>query len=371
MKVMGMIFSNIYDSSLGELTNYRTVASLPFGGRYRQIDFVLSNMSNSGITKIGVITKYNYRSLMDHLGSCADWDLNRKNSGIEIIPPFASGSTIVYKGKLEALYSAVNFIDNNRYDYVLLSDSNVICNIDYRPVIEKHIKSKADITAIALPADKANGRKYPAVFGTDNHGKVNAVYVESTAKTGNYVGMGMFLISRQKLVEVINNSYSKGVVHFERDFLQRDFNDKKLSINIYEYKGTALRNDSIQKYYANNMKLLNSNVRNSIFNEEAPIFTKVRDEIPTTYKTGSSVKNCLIADGCNLAGKVKNSILFRDVTIAENAFVSDCIIMQGTKIGKGATLKCVILDKNVTVKEGAALMGTPEHPVIIKKGETV
>ncbi len=370
MKTMGVIFSNIYDSSLGELTNYRTVASLPFGGRYRQIDFVLSNMSNSGIKMVGVITKYNYRSLMDHVGSLSDWDLNRKNEGLTIIPPFSSGNTIVYKGKLEALYSAVHFIDNKNYDYVLLSDSNVICNIDYRPIIDAHIRSNADVTAITLKTN-SESKKYPCVFTTDKKGKVISVLVDSPAENGTHIGIGMFIIKRSVLVDAINSSYAKGYVHFERDYIQHEFNENNLSLNIYEYNGVVLRNDSIQNFYANNMKLLDADIRNGIFNDESPIFTKVRDEIPTIYSKGSKVSNCLIADGCNIKGEISNSLLFRNVTVSDGAKIDKSIIMQGSKIGKNVTLKSVILDKNVVVRDGVELIGTPDHPVIIKKGEIV
>lgn len=369
MKAMGIIFSNIYDSTLGELTNHRTVASLPFGGRYRQIDFVLSNMSNSGIYKVGLITKYNYRSLMDHLGSAAAWDLRRKNEGLVILPPFASGHTGVYKGKLEALYSAVEFIDNPVYDYVVVSDSTVLCNLDFRPAIESHIKSGADVTVISNKETEFS-KKHPLIVTADRKGRATELLLDSPADENNYVGMGMFIISRKLLVDALNESHSKGYVHFEKDYLQRFFNDGKLKVSVYEFKGTVLRNENIKSYYANNMALLTEKTRNGLFGKN-PIYTKVRDEMPSYYCETASVENSLLADGCKLYGEVKDSILFRHVTVSDGAQVKGCIVMQGTKIGKNAKLECVILDKNVTVSEGAELKGTPDHPVIIKKGETV
>lgn len=370
MKAMGIIFSNIYDSALGELTNHRTVASLPFGGRYRQIDFVLSNMSNSGIYKVGLITKYNYRSLMDHLGSAADWDLRRKNEGLVILPPFASGHTGVYKGKLEALYSAVEFIDNPAYDYVVVSDSTVLCNIDFRPAIEQHIKTGADVTVISNKDNTEPKKKHPLVVYADKKGKAQTLLLDSIPDEEAHVGMGMFIIKRELLVEVLNDSHAKGLVHFEKDYLQKYFNEGKLKINVFDFKGIVLRNENIKSYYANNMALLYEKTRNGLFGKN-PIYTKVRDEMPSYYSEGSTVSNSLLADGCKLYGSVYDSILFRDVKIEEGAVVKGCIVMQGTRIGKNAKLECVILDKNVTVTEGAELKGTPEHPVIIKKGETV
>ncbi len=370
MKSMGIIFSNIYDSTLGELTNHRTVASLPFGGRYRQIDFILSNMSNSGIYNIGLITKYNYRSLMDHLGTTSEWDLNRKNEGLVILPPFASGHTGVYKGKLEALYTAIKFIDNPHYDYVVISDSTNICNIDFKKVIENHVESGADITVVANKVKNFN-KEYPLVVKTGAKGKVNELLIDCQADENLLVGMGMFVLSRELLVKALYESHRKGLVHLERDFIQKAFNDKLLKVGVFKFDGIVLRNDSVSSYFENNMALLDSKVRAGIFLREQPIYTKIRDEIPSYYAEGSEVNDCLLADGCKIYGKVENSVLFRGVEVGEGAEIRSCIIMQGAKVGAGAKLEGVILDKGVTVSESAVLIGTPQHPVIVKKGETV
>lgn len=370
MKVMGIIFSNIYDSSLGELTNHRTVASLPFGGRYRQIDFALSNMSNSGIYNIGIITKYNYRSLMDHLGNCGAWDLNRKNEGVVFLPPFADGNTrAVYKGKLEALYSAIQFIENPNYDYVVICDSTVLCNIDFGKVMRHHVSSGNDVTVISH--SRNDRKKYPLVLKTDTRGSVTEMKIDSYPGEKSSVGMGMFVISRSMLVDTIYDTYSKGYVHFERDFLQRKFNEQAIKIGAYKFEGTVLFNGDIESYFENNMALLNKEVRDGIFLKDAPIYTKVRDEYPTYYEEGAKVSNCIIADGCVMRGKAEDSVIFREVVVEKDALVRSSIIMQGAKIGAGAKLEYVILDKNVTVTDGADIKGTPKNPVIIKKGEVV
>ena len=369
MKAMGVIFSNIYDSSLGELTNHRTVASLPFGGRYRQIDFALSNMSNSGIYNVGIITKHNYRSLMDHLGSCSAWDMNRKKEGVVFLPPFADGNTgSVYKGKLQALFSAHQFIDNKAYDHVVVCDSTVLCNIDFDAVIKEHIRTGNDVTAVATQI--AGNNVYPLVLNEDEKG-VKELLVDTSPKENELVGMGMFVMKREKLVSAIKESHTKGFAHFERDFLQRGFNEGTLTVGAFRFEGVVLHNGDIVRYYKNNMALLDKKIRDGLFLKKSPIYTKVRDEAPTYYAEGSKIANCIVADGCVMRGEAEDSVFFRAVEVAEGAKVKSSIIMQGTKIGKGAELECVILDKNVTVTEGAKLKGTPEHPVIVKKGETV
>ena len=369
-KLSGIIFSNMYDRSLGELTANRTVASLPFGGRYRQIDFVLSNMVNSNITSVGVITKYNYESLMDHLGSCEEWDLNRKNGGLYIIPPFASGRSDVYHGKLEALHTALSFLKSQDSDYIVLSDTITICNIDYRDVVKKHIDSKKDVTAIAS-VPKSGYDNYPAVFELSKNGELESISINCPAKENSLVGFGMFIIEREKLINVVEDCTSKGFYHFEKDFLQKYFLDGKISVNIYKFDDIILRNYDIPTYLKNNLMLTDEEIRKDLFKTASPIYTKVRDEIPTFYGDGCDLNECIIADGCSIFGKLSHSVLFRDVKVEKDTEVIDSIIMQGSKIGKGVYIENAIIDKNVTITDGTRLVGSKRSPVIIKKGATI
>ncbi len=369
MNAAGIIFSNLYDAPMGELTKRRTVASMPFGGRYRFIDFVLSNMSNSGLTSIGIITKYNYQSLMDHLGSCSEWDLNRKNSGVYIIPPFATGFTNVYRGNLEALENALSFLYTRKEKYVIMCDTTVICNINFEDVLENHKKSKADITVIASP-DKTNFAPTD-LFVKETSGKATDISIGKPVADDFLLGMGMFVIDRKMLITAVQNYVARGRFSFERDFLQDEFNLGNLNVNVFKFEKTVLKNHSIKSYFENNFKLMDLKVRDEIFSKGAPVYTKVRDEAPTFYHKNSVVENCIIADGCTLTGIAKNSIFFRDVKLKAGALVQNCIVMQGSKIGKGARLEYVIIDKNVTINENVALCGSKEIPLIIPKGTTV
>ncbi len=366
----GIIFSNIYDNSLGELTAKRTVASLPFGGRYRQIDYVLSNMVNSGIASVGVITKYNYESLMDHLGSSEAWDLNRKTGGLFIIPPFASGKSEVYRGKLEALYNSLNFLNSQNSEYIVLSDTITICNIDYREVLAEHIASGMDITAVVSP-EKESGVTYPTVFEANNDRSAKTIKINCEAKEDSLVGLGMFIMKREELIEVVTECVASGYYHFERDFLQKYFNEKKFLVNLYEFEGVVLRNTNITSYLKNNIKLIDTEVHKGLYKVAAPVYTKVRDEIPTYYGENSVVNECIIADGCKICGELENSVLFRNVSVEEGARVVGSVVMQGSEIKKGAYVENAIIDKNVTITEGTRLLGAAISPVIIKKGEIV
>lgn len=373
MEMVGIIFSNIYDNAMADLTYSRTVASLPFGGRYRQIDFVLSNMVNSGISRVGIITKYNYQSLMDHLGSCAEWDLNNKNGGVYLLPPFITGQTGVYRGKLEALHVALNFLSKRQEEYVLLSDSTTICNIDYTPVLEEHIASGSDVTVIAHAFGEADrGVSHDLLLHADDTGTVTDMAVDvQEEQSGSLVGMGMFLMKREQLIEVIQTSVARDLHHFEREFLLRRFRLGNLAVHVSKFDGVVLRNDSVTVFFKNNLRLMEERVRKDLFRSDRPVYTKVRDEIPSFYGEDSVVNDCIIADGCRIEGNVERAVLFRDVKIGSHSFVKNCVIMQGTVIGENCRLENVILDKDVTVCDGVELKGVSTSPIVIKKGKTV
>ncbi len=371
METMGIIFSNIYDSKLGALTEVRTSASIPVGGRYRQIDFVLSSMANSGIKHIGIITKYNYQSLMDHLGSCQEWDLNLDAKGVCLLPPYSTGHNSVYRGKLEALLNALPVLESGNQEYVVLGDTNIMAAVDFRKVIDNHIASGCNVTMVAKKGI-ANGQEIcHFAVKTDENNVAQAMSCDYAAPADYSVSMGMFVMKRAQLIEVIKELVPHGYYHFERDFLMNVSKMGRIKVNVYHFEGVALSNDTVEAYYANNMKLLEGDVRKSLFKGEVPIYTKVRDEVPTLYGKNCDIANCIVADGCRLSGSVENSVIFREVKVEEGAEVKDSIVMQGSTIEKGASIQYTILDKDVTVKAGTKLLGSPEHPLIIRKGVTV
>lgn len=371
MNMIGVIFSNIYDSAMGDLTKHRALASLPFGGRYRLIDFVLSNMANSHIESIGVITKYNYQSLMDHLGSCDEWDLNRKNGRVFILPPFGNGQTTIYQGKLEALHGALEYVKRAKGDYVVLSGSNVLCNIDYENVLKSHIKSGAKVTVVANRMEPKNPEDKEDLVLLEEEGIVKDLAINHTYNKDNLVGMGMYIVDKQYLIDVVEESVSHGLYRFEKDFLQKYFLEQKLSLNIYEFKKTVLRITDIVSYFQCHCDMLDETVRNDIFDPTNPIYTKVRDEVPTYYDEDAIVNNCLIADGCRIMGTVEDSILFRDVTVEAGAVIKHAIIMQGTVVRSGADIEYAIVDKDAEITEDRTLIGAQTAPIIIPKGEKI
>lgn len=372
MNLAGIIFSNLYDERFGVLTQRRTVASLPFGGRYRFVDFVLSNMSNSNITSVGIITKHNYNSLMDHLGSSAEWDLNRKNGGVHLLAPFSTGMPYVYQGKLEALYSAASFLEKTPEDYVVLSDSTILCNINYEEALEAHIASGKDITVIAGRAPRNPDKNYELIVSMKD-GEVKDITVDYPAmEDGTLVSLGMYIMEKKLILSAVRECVSRGRHLLERDFIQEGFYHGGLSLHVHEFSGHVIRNDSVATYFENNLALIrDEELRQDLFNRARPIYTKVRDEVPSYYSPHSTVEDCLIADGCRIHGKLEGSVLFRDVYVGRESVIKNSIIMQGAKIGTGCHIENTIIDKNVTVTDGVRLIGAATAPCIVEKGETV
>ena len=370
MNVMGIIFAN--DATMGDLTSKRTMASLPFGGRYRQIDFHLSNMACAGIRHIGIISRHNYQSLMNHVGDAEEWGLELGEGGLEFLTPYSMSTTDRYRGKLENLYFAMDFLEYGSDDeYVVMADSAILSNMDLRKVIEAHIKSGKDITVVTK-AGIANGTKQlDLAVKVDGKGGILDMAVDYAAPADYLASMDTFVLSKSFLKHQIKECVARNRYHMDRDLVMGLWQKGFATINVYQFDGIALFNESVEEYFRNSLALIDKDVRHDIFGRNHPVFTKVRDRVPSYYGENCEIENCIVADGCMLDGEAEDSVLFRQVTICEGAEVENCVIMNDTVVGENCQLEYVILDKNVTVRPGSKLIGTPQTPIIIKRGETV
>lgn len=368
--VLGIIFPNSYDDQISALCNERLMASIPFASRYRMIDFILSSMVNCGIDNISIIVRKNYRSLMRHLGAGREWDLTRKNGGLNIVPPFAEKTVKVYNGRVEALASIVDFLKSQREKYVVIADSNIVANYNFNAMLDAHIASGADVTIaykveeiptnfMNLQPNMSKDLYYTLQLEDD---RVVDIHTNSKENGDQNFSMNIYMIERELLIEQIQNAYARGYVYFERDVLSSQLN--KLKVYGYKYEGYTARITDIESYYTENMKLLDDKNLDALF-EPSPIYTKIRDDNPTRYIGDSKVKNTMVADGCVIEGEVENCILFRGVKIGKGAVVKNSIIMQDTTIRDNAQIDYVITDKEVTVSEGRSLKGSRSFPVFV------
>ena len=377
MSATGIIFSNIHDANLPELTKKRTLASVPFGCRYRFIDFALSNMVNSDIFDISVIAHYNYQSLMDHIGSGKDWDLARRSGGIKILPPYitayANNQNSLYTTRLEALRSVSYILDRLTADYVVLSDCDVICNVDFQDLIAYHKEKGADMT-MAVKNMKLDEKTAASstLFYSDESGAVTDVVEFPKKFTGEAdVSLNIAVINTKYLQQIVMDAIAHGYTSLTKDIILRNLSTDKFC--VYKHDGYFACIRSFADYFKYSMDLLTDKcARNSLFNvKNRPILTKVRNSVPTYFSADSVVKDSLIADGCRIEGTVENSILFRGVKVSRNATVKNSIIMQDTYIGEGTYINCVVSDKNAFVRDGRLLSGTEEQPYFISKGQTL
>lgn len=372
---LGIMFPNSYDSFVPELVSERLMASIPFASRYRIVDFLLSSMVNCGIDNISLIVRKNYHSLMDHLGSGREWDLTRKNGGLNIVPPFAEKNVKVYSGRVEAMASILGFLKSQKEKYVVMADTNLIVNFDFKSLIDAHVESKADVTVVytreELPKDlmdKPVGVKsmYYTMETEDN--RVKEIRLSSKEKGVQNLLMNIYVMERELLIQQISEAFVNGYSYFERDILIPNLD--RMNIQAYRYDGYVARITSVKSYFDENMKMLDEANLDALFSGN-PIYTKIRDDNPTRYISGAKVKNTMVADGCVIEGEVENSILFRGVKVAKGAKVKNCVLMQDTVVEAGARLDYVISDKNVTVSVGQEVKGTDTFPVYVEKHKTV
>lgn len=367
--VLGLIFASMHDSEVIDLTKKRTMGSIPFGGRYRLIDFPLSNMVNSGIKEVGVITKSNYGSLLDHLGSGREWDLSSKNGGLHLLPPFSQVDSGIYRGRLEALYGVWDFVRHSHADYVVMSDCDIVTTIDYKAVLDYHINSKADITVVYGKYFYDSEEQNATVLGVDDDGRINDVMINPQISGECNISMSMFVLSTDALKSIVVNSASRSEYSFNKDILQAKKDEYK--IMGYEHTGYFSKIDSIKSYYDANMALLNTEKRDGLFIKSSPIYTKIRDNGPVKFGLESNIKNSLIADGCVIEGKVENCIVCRGVKIGKDAVVKDCVLMQNTVIGKKSNISSVITDKNVEIGDEKMMTGSSSYPLYIGKNAVI
>ncbi len=365
--VAGIVFANAYDETLERFTKKRSIASVPFGGRYRLIDFSLSNLVNAGISNVGVITKEKYRSLMDHIGSGVSWDLDRKNGGIRILPPFNISKARIYQGYVEALYGAMDFMKRCNADYIVLYDARTVANVDIDAVIKTHITNDADVTVVCRKGSEIINKDDTMTLDINKDGKVVMAGFPKNIDNNDWRSMGIFVFNREKLMELVTSSYENGGETISEDIIAN--NTDTLKIIAHKHDGFAAIMDSEEAYREANFKLLEKDARKELFNVDRPIYTKTRDDMPTRYGTKSNVKNSLIAEGCVIDGTVKNSILFRGVTVAKGAVVENCILMQSVSVGEDANIDNVISDKNAVVGSGMVIKGTDDKAFFVEKGQ--
>ncbi len=375
MSTAGIIFANLHDNNVPELTRWRTMCSVPFACRYRLIDFSLSNMINSGITNVHIVTNQNYQSLSDHIGSGKDWDLARRTGGIKILAPymtaFANNGLAPRSSRLEALKSISSTIYEMNCDNIVLCDGDGICNVDIAGMVSQHEKTGADMTFAVKSVELTPELAAKSIVYTSNEdGLITDALVRPNMLSGTQdVGINIMVVTKRYLQIILHDAIARGCTSLSLDIIAK--NEGKYM--IFRHDDFYASPTSMESYYMTNMQLLESSeVRNSLFNvKNRSIYTKIRNSPPTNYVKGSKVVNSLIADGCVIEGTVENCIIFRGVRIGKGAVVKNSILFQDTYVCPNASLDSVITDKNVVIRDGRTLVGYKTMPFYIEKGKMI
>ncbi|TBL68548.1 glucose-1-phosphate adenylyltransferase subunit GlgD [Paenibacillus thalictri] len=367
-RLMGVINLVNEPDDLEELTYHRCLASVPFGARYRLIDFPLSNMVNSGIENVALFTQHKYRSLMDHLGSGKEWDLDRKRGGLFLLPAVLHETTGMARGDLFQFYSHRDYFYRGKEEYVVISRSHVVCNIDFNKVLDYHLDHTADITVVYKKAENDEGGKFRRLAVKES-GQVTLMEDHTGRLRTDNVSMEMFIMSKELLLDMVESCLAQGYDHLVRDGIMKNID--KLSVYGYLHEGHSAIVNTIQSYYKHSMQLLNPRIWRELFFQKNLVYTKVKDEPPAKYLDSAAARNSLIANGCVIEGKVENSILFRGVKIRKGAYVKNSIILQNCEIEENVIIENSILDKDVFISRGRVLTGDNKAPFIASKTKVI
>lgn len=365
----GILYTLRAAPELRELVMHRNSASIPFGGRYRLIDFSLSSMVNAGAHDVGVIMERDYQSLLDHLSSGKDWGLSRRSGGLRLLPPFGlpeahAGS---FNGCMEALLSVRSYIETIPHDDIILAPGDFVGNIDLSAAVEQHYQTGAGITAVCVDSwvEAPHHRYLP-----DDDGFTRKLLFSTGKSTAGLGATEVYILKKEVLLSLMNTCSDSGGAHFHRDAVAHYLAEGG-RIGIYVHNGYFRRIRSVQDYYEASMEMLEKEVMKQFFPDDRPVRTKDRAEVSTYYSDAASVQNCLVADGCYIEGSVKNSILFRGVRVEKGASLENCVILQDSVIRADAQLRCVITDKNTVVNEGCYLVGNERLPILVPKGAVI
>lgn len=367
LDTMAIVLASNNEADLGELTRVRTASAVPFGGRYRLVDFVLSNIVNSGINNVGVATDHKYQSLLNHLGNGKPWDLARKKEGLLLIPPYSKDADLTGDSRIDVLSSAIGFLERHKQRYVVVCDATNVCNIQFDEIVELHRQRNADITvAYQEVCCKKPTDSYICV---DEAEKINDVIFAKDTRACNNRIVGYYVFTKDRLIRILEACMLHGYNHFIKDVILRNL-DK---LNIYGHKiTTPLRSIySVQDFYDVSMELFDEGFRNSLFSGESKIRTKSKDRIPARYLQNSKIKNSVVADGSIIDGSVEHSIISRGVHIAKGAIIKDCIIMPDCRIEANVHLECCILDKGCVITSGKTLVGQKDFPIVVGKTRVI
>lgn len=365
MRALGIILAGGKNERLKDITSDRALAAMPIAGSYRAIDFALSNMTNSGVSKVAVVTQYNSRSLIEHLSSSKWWDFGRKHGGLFVFTPYITNeNSLWYRGTADAIYQNLSYLKNSHEPYVIISQGDGISKIDYNKVLQYHIAKRADITVVCSKMEEEEDLSRYGLVGVDDDNRVIEFEEKPIDPEGNIVSTGMYIMRRRLLIELIEAIAAEERYDFVSDVIIRYRKQKK--IYAYMHEGYWRSIASLEAYFNTNLDFLKKEIRDDFFRTYPNIMSKVEDEPPAKFNYSSNVSNSLCSSGCIVNGAVEDSMLFRKVFVGKNSVVKNSIVLNGTYIGDNCVIENAIIDSRCNVTDGTTIKGTPDQIKIVK-----
>ncbi|MCL2665518.1 MAG: glucose-1-phosphate adenylyltransferase subunit GlgD [Defluviitaleaceae bacterium] len=370
MRAVGIILAGGNNENLGALTAVRATSAMPVGACYRALDFPLSNMSNSGIGKVAIITQYNSRSLHDHLSSAKWWDLGRKQGGLFVFSPYLSNdNSLWYKGTADSIHKNLAFLKRSKEPYVVIANGNCVYKMDYNEVLDYHERKDSEITLVYKKAECIEDAHLYGVLELDDDERCTDIDEKPLEPQSDLISLGIYVVSRTLLIKLLEAVNAEGRNDLVKDIFARY--RKRLRIYGYKYDGYWRTLNNIRSYFECNMDFLKKDVRDLFTRQYPYIETKPKDEPPAKYNNGANVADCLVGSGAILNGYARHSVLSRKVYTGEYSSIRDSIVMEGCYIGNNCLVENAILDKEVILSDGRHVIGDKENPVIIAKGTVV
>ena len=351
-----------------ELSNKRAIAAMPIAGSYRSIDFALSNMTNSGVQKVAVLTQYNARSLNEHLSSSKWWNFGRKQGGMFVFTPtITKENSFWYQGTADAIYQNLDFLKRCHEPYVIIASGDGVYKLDYNKVLEYHIQKKADITVVCKELPSTEDVTRFGVLKMNEDCRIEEFEEKPMVSNSNIVSTGIYVIRRRQLIELVERCAQEDRYDFVKDILIRYKNLKR----IYGYKMQDYWSNiaAVDSYYRTNMDFLKPEVRNYFFHQYPDIYSKVDDLPPAKYNPGSEVRNSLVSVGCIINGTVENSILFKKVFVGENCVIKNSIILNDVYLGDNTHIENCIVESRDTIRANSYHVGEDDIKIVIEKNE--
>lgn len=369
MRAIGIILAGGNNLKMQELSNKRAIAAMPIAGSYRAIDFALSNMSNSHVQKVAVLTQYNARSLNEHLSSSKWWDFGRKQGGLFVFTPtITSDNGFWYRGTADAIAQNLKYLKSSHEPYVVIASGDCVYKMDYNKVLEYHIAKKADITVVTKVLSPEESANRFGVLATDEDSRITEFEEKPLISKSNRISTGIYVIRRRQLIELIEQAAAEERYDFVKDILIR-YKDVK-RIYAYEMDTYWSNISTVDAYFKTNMDFLQKKTRDYFFKEYPDVYSKIDDYPPAKYNPGAVVKNSLISSGCILNGYVENSILFKKVYVGNNCTIKNSIILNEVHIGDNTYIENCIVESRDTIKPGSTFIGEPGNiEIVVEKDD--